>query len=197
MWLNVGDPTLLSAASFQIAQDASGTVDFSYPTPAVPQATITVGVSAFDPMTTSRVSVFKLGLATNAANIAVAVPAAPALLAPLSNATGVDVVTQQFRWSPFVGGMYRLSVYVGSGFLLNVQTADTSFALPDTTGLGLPAIASGTSLATLVTGYAAPSVDALLDPASNAWGSAGAALAPANGTDAATGVSVFAFMNAK
>ncbi|MGO9828533.1 MAG: carboxypeptidase regulatory-like domain-containing protein [Myxococcaceae bacterium] len=114
---------------------------FSYLAPSIPGTTLTVTATASGPTGISASSL--IGLAADAAGVALDCRAAPIQTAPPGNQTGVTTATV-FSWSPFVDGVYLISFQPNNGdggpsFFLWNETTNAS--IPDLTsiGFGLPA----------------------------------------------------------
>ncbi len=107
---------------------------FSFTTPNVAGTSVLVAASANgeagDYVATQAM------VSANVSGLTLDLPPAPALSAPVPNATGVTTSTA-FSWTAFASGVYLFQVYA-SGSTFMVVTAATTATIPDLTSSGLP-----------------------------------------------------------
>ncbi|WP_018467195.1 hypothetical protein [Calidithermus timidus] len=119
--------------------DASAATSFSYVTPRIAGATLSLVAAA---SSGARLSVaWKTGVATNASGVGVSLTAAPGLTVPVNNATGVTINTD-FQTTGFSGGVnvFYFRHLAGSNPDIYVITTANTTKIPDLSaiGLGLP-----------------------------------------------------------
>src|SRR5581483_12457360 len=119
----------------------------------------------------------------NATGVSITLATPPALSLPTGGASGIDLGTQAFSWSPMnPAGLYVVSMNTGMSRQFTCITASTSFTLPSTQELGLGTIPSNTSMSWRVAGYGGgvtttdaltgatgPIGQALLPPGADSW----------------------------
>ncbi len=143
---------------------APATNSFSFATPGLPAATMTMTVLASG--SAGRITTFKTGLAPGAASVGIALPDVPRLSLPVNGATTVDT-SSIFSWSQITGGLYVLILApTGTtvGPTMITITSATSASIPNlgTLGLALPHGATYVWYVEAVTPV--PSVDAAASP---------------------------------
>ncbi|RIH90939.1 hypothetical protein Mterra_00017 [Calidithermus terrae] len=119
--------------------DASAAAGFSYVTPRITGATISLLATASSGVKSSLA--WKAGAATNASGVSVSLTAAPGLTVPVNNATGVTINTD-FQTTGFSGGVnvFYFKHLAGSNPDIYVITTANTTKIPDLSaiGLGLP-----------------------------------------------------------
>ncbi len=133
-----------SKGGITFASEVSPVPNFTYNTPNIPGVTLSL-VALATKAGSGTVESFTSGLAVNATNVSVNVPAAPELSLPVNNATGVTTGTP-FSWTQFSGGVHIVSfspAVAGQPSVL-VVTAATGDSIPNlsSAGLALPKSAS-------------------------------------------------------
>ncbi len=126
-------------AAIEVAQDDAPTANFSYVVPTIPNAGILVAAATGSSYTPPYAVAYRDDLVGGQAAIALNVPAPPALLGPVANATGVGPNTM-FQWS---GGqqvfLFSVSFVNSYGAMFVVTSAKqtklpafpaTSFSIP-------------------------------------------------------------------
>jgi hypothetical protein len=127
-----------SKGGIPVLYDNSTVPNFTYNTPNVSGASMSLQVAATK-ATGGTVESYTSGLAVNATNVAVTVPAAPELSLPVDNATGITT-SSPFSWTPFTGGVQVLEFTpnVGGQPRFWVVTAASSDSIPNLASAGLP-----------------------------------------------------------
>jgi len=117
-------------------EDLGASTSFTYTTPNVPGATIQMQITARNAAGTSVLTA-KPGLAVNATDVSIRLPAGSDLIQPPDAATGVNNSTT-FSYTPFSGGVH-IVVFDGPGTNPDyaVVTTAASTTIPDLTSLGL------------------------------------------------------------
>jgi len=126
-----------SKGEIQFLTDGSTVPSFTYVTPNVTGAGLTLEAGAKSAAGSTVVSIVS-GLAVNASNVSITMPAAPEPSLPINNATNVTKGTP-FSWTPYVGGVHILVFNpsaAGQPEVL-VMTAAASDSIPDLTSAGL------------------------------------------------------------
>ncbi len=127
-------------AGIMFLNDSSPGPTFLYNAPGVPGVTLMLLAIASKP-SGEIVESFISGLPVSASNVAVQLPAAPGLILPVENASGVDSRTP-FMWTPSNGGVHLLEINssapAASTFI--VLTSASQDSIPDLSwaGLSLP-----------------------------------------------------------
>jgi hypothetical protein len=143
--VDVTSNVVLGNGSLPLGTDSTHKLNFTYNMPVIANATMSLRVDANGAATTTYV---KRGLAPDSTNIDVSLPVgAPALVLPADGATGIDLDTQRFTWSPVGSGcLHVLAVSDGSSRNFTCITADADCTLPSAQELGLAAAPSMTSM---------------------------------------------------
>ncbi len=161
---------LLGKATVGLGADLSAAAAFGFSTPSVAGATFEVSATVTGMGTTMgrRSTLRKRGLMGNATNVSLSPPTPPGLSLPVQSATGINLGTQSFSWSPMEpAGVYVLGIALGSTISFNILTTATSATLPPTTEVGVGTVAANTTCQWNVSGYrtAAMTLDAVVaDP---------------------------------
>ena len=154
-----------SKGGIPVLSDNTAIPNFTYNTPNVSGATVSLVVSA-SKTGSGNVETFTSGLAVNKTGVTVNVPAAPELSLPVNNATGITTGSP-FSWTPLSGGVHLLEFNpaVAGQPRLSVITMATSDSIPDlsSAGLTLPKGATYTWFLEAVAPFA--SIDAAAGPA--------------------------------
>ena len=129
-----------SRAGIMVLNDFSPSPSFFYSAPGVPGVTLMLLTIASKP-SGEIVESFISGLPVSASNVAVQLPAAPGLILPIDNASGVNSRTP-FMWTPSSGGVHLLEINSSapgaSTFI--ILTSALQDSIPDLSwaGLSLP-----------------------------------------------------------
>ncbi len=155
------DPVFLSGES-------GHTTAFVYDTPAFPGASFRATVLALAPgqgQWELRSTLLAKGGLGASSTVTFDFVEPPTQLMPVDAASGIDLASQDFSWSPMgAAGVYILWVKIDHRIHVSVFTEGTSARLPSTAELGLGTIASGLNATWGVTGGlgAARTVEAMV-----------------------------------
>jgi hypothetical protein len=132
--------SLGTTGGMPLLSDPSTASPFTYNTPSISGATLGLTAIAGKSLVATSYA-FKTGIATNATNVGLTIPAAPELSLPVNAATGIKT-SSPFSWNAFSGGIHALviSPVVTSNPSYVVITAAASDSIPNLSaaGLGLP-----------------------------------------------------------
>lgn len=124
-----------------ILQYASIDASFSYTVPTIPGTSVLLGANAYNPQARyNSVLMAQEIVSAPVSGVAVDIPAAPQLLTPTANATGVSI-NSALTWTPTPQALYLLEV-MGGGVRLVVFTSASSFTFPDLADAGLALLPS-------------------------------------------------------
>ena len=120
--------------------DGTSSTTFTYVTPAVASAVLTVTAAATSAAGEFS-AVLKAGQSPNGSGLTFTIPPAPTLTSPPASSTGVTVSTP-FAWTAYPNGIYEFEAKSATGPTFIVLTAATTATLPDLSSSGLPLPAS-------------------------------------------------------
>jgi Bacterial Ig-like domain/Carboxypeptidase regulatory-like domain len=150
-------------ASAALLFDYSNNSSFSYTTPVIDNATLSLSAYAFG-NGFERVTASRRNLASNSSGVRLSLPAAPALGLPLNNVNGVNLEKQVFSWVPMSGGgVSAVSFDANGAFRVTFVTENSSLTWPRVTDLNLGSVPAKTSWSWRVTGLSASKVSSLDD----------------------------------
>ena len=154
----------------RLADDTSTNAGFNFVGPEIHDSTFTVSVVAGDAKGTTGTVVHPRINATTT-SLDLEIPAGPALILPVNNATGLGLGTT-FSWQPFTGGVNLLVVQPSSSSSSNptfaVFTPEATASIPDLRSIGLT-LPSSAAYYWSVYGYApVASIDAMATDAGTA-----------------------------
>lgn len=127
-----------SKVGLPLLVDGTSTPNFTYNTPNVPGAALSL-VTVASNGTGDFVETFMSGIAVAQTGVATTIPTAPELSLPVNNATGVTTSTP-FSWTPLSGGIQIISFSpsVAGQPSFTVFTAASSDSIPNLASAGLP-----------------------------------------------------------
>lgn len=134
--------------------DYSAGTSFSYAAPVIPQARLSLVLTALRNGAFAAVS--KTGLAPDTTSVTLTLPEAPQSLSPADQTANVTRATP-FSWTAYPQGVFVLRVKksdaAGTPYRLDVVTGETSATIPDLSALGM-SLQGNTSFSWVVTGVA-------------------------------------------
>ncbi len=128
------DPTIQAGIPF--LEYSTALTSFSSLTPNIPGTSLLLQVITFDGTGNYGYATL-VGLPANSPNLAVNIPAAPTLLAPANNASGVTTATQ-LSCSPFTGGIYHFVLSPDGYGKYDIWSNTPTASIPDLRAAGVP-----------------------------------------------------------